>query len=164
MCLSRLPGRKLFRLLNRISAYSALGLVSACAVFTGSSPEETRSDLIQYSASVFAMDLAEQEAASTIAMRNHEAEQSSDSALRLAIVTISLAQAISDLRDARALVEFAADQQDAATDPAFVSLLGALVEHLIEREGALDQERQEKLDLRQQLDALRQLEQELATQ
>ena len=110
------------------------------------------------------MSVAEQEAAYADAIRDYETGASSDSALRLAIVTIASAQSVDELLDALALVETAAGMQDASADPSFFALLGSLAEHLAEREGALQQERRDKLALRDQLDALRRLEQELATQ
>lgn len=119
---------------------------------------------MEYSAGIFAMTATEQEAARAAAMREHEAAQSGNSALRLAIVTMSLAQSVEELQNALALTKVAERAGDRVDDPSFVSMLGLLVEDLLERERALEQERRERDMLQQQLDALRRLEQELNAQ
>lgn len=147
--------------LIRLTPAAALAFVGACALTAGSMPEQAGSEWVDYTAGILALPVTEQQAVRTAAVREHELEPTYDSAVRLAVVTMSLAQSADELLEALELTEFAAAAMDDSIDPAFNSLLGMLIDKMLERERSLEHERQEKQSLQEQLDALRQLEQEL---
>ena len=130
----------------------------------GQSQRPGERDWVEYSARVFAMSGPEQQALYAVAARDHEAEQSAESALTLAILTMILAESPDELLDAAALTEFAVLAGSGAIDDTFVSLLDSLIREMLNYERSIRRERGEKQALQAQLDALRRLEQELNAQ
>jgi len=138
--------------------------LGGCALMDGQTDggRGTRQDWIAYGAEVARASAPEFEAMRTSARAAHAAGESADSAIRLAILEASPGNTAANPALAVQLLDEAAGSGDAdAGDIEFIGFFRPLVVSRREQQAALDAARAETNSVRQQLNALRALEEQL---
>jgi len=95
------------------------------------------------------------------AERAYAASQTYGSALRLAILSLGIDREDRDYESTLVLLEFAEGATDNESDQAFPAFLRSLVRELQQQQASAEAERAERRSLEAQLEALKELEEEL---
>jgi hypothetical protein len=147
-----LPSKFLFGL--------AFGLLTACGTLGLQDGGTDDRNFLAYGANFQAAAEDERREIFRAAVSEHQTSPTADSAIRLAIVSLS-AEDLLRAREILSLLEFA--QSVAADDDAivFLEFFRPLVEQLIERQAAVRTESEARQELEAQLEALKELEEQL---
>lgn len=140
----------------------ALGLLGACATLTGSDPTLPGNDWLAFAADVESSSAAERAESTLIARTDYAEDPGADSAIRLAILIANSENPSPDLAGAVSLLDFAAaDPAVDDDDLAFIGVVRPLWRQLAEQGSALAFEVDRRQALEQQIEALKELEEQL---
>jgi hypothetical protein len=136
-------------------------LLSACASIGASGPDRGERHWTAYAASAFSMPEGERLAAYAAAEQVYQTRPTANSAIRLAVLSLGIEQPRPDYESALALLSFAEGATDNAPDRDFVAFLRPIIQALADQAGELANETERRRMLQQQLEGLKELEEQL---
>jgi hypothetical protein len=146
---------------SRFAAFFVPLVLCACVTVGSSGAGRGERDWAAYGEGVYAMPENQRFAAYAGAEREHAASPSANSALRLAILTLGIDRPSPDYEFVLSLLSFAGGATGSDATRAFAEFLRPVVQRLANLQASLDAESRERRSFEAQLEALRDLEEQL---
>jgi hypothetical protein len=138
-------------------------MTSACSNLNSTAPEWVNGNWLAFGAEVFSATNGDRSTLYIGALTDHETNPTSDSAIRLAIVTVSLEGIDHNLASVLSLIDYAESNMVRPDDTAadFIRFFRPIVQRLAAQRAALISEIEKTGMLEEQLDALKEIEERL---